>query len=119
HYFKVILMTDNAKFYIQFIPSHWYNDSIDVSKEPFLNADKFYEEKSIEETVSPTPYLIYKKALNKALKSQMKSGQLIDLLQEFAEKLMNSSQDSSEDEVNSDKENQEFVLLNPKKRCRK
>ncbi|CAG8766731.1 21234_t:CDS:2, partial [Racocetra persica] len=82
---------------------------VDVSKKPFLNANKFYEEKSIEETGSSTAYLIYKKVLNKALKSQMKSQQLINLLQEFAEKIdkisKNSSEDSSEVKVNSNKEN--------------
>ncbi|CAG8814505.1 25909_t:CDS:2, partial [Gigaspora margarita] len=130
-----------------------------VKVESFMNADKFYEEKSIEETGSPTAYLcafnqdnrnfleeslsllqqrkvygelysIYKKALNKVLKSQTKSQQLIDLLQEFTEKIELSenssedssevlSEDSSEDEVDSDKENQKFILLNPKKRRRK
>ncbi|CAG8791728.1 39133_t:CDS:2 [Gigaspora margarita] len=159
HYFKVILITDNAKFHIWLIPSCWYNNNVDVSKESFMNADKFYEEKSIEETGSPTAYLcafnqdnwdfleenlsllqqkkvygelhsIYKKALNKVLKSQTKSQQLIDLLQEFTEKIELSenssedssevlSEDSSEDEVDSDKENQEFILLNPKKRHKK
>ncbi|CAG8670677.1 16249_t:CDS:2, partial [Dentiscutata heterogama] len=104
-------------------------------------SDKFYEEKSIEEIVSSTTYLyafnynnwdFLKETLNKVLKSQPKSQQLINLLQEFTEKIKSSSNDSSEglfkdsskdlsddlsdDKVDSNKENQEFILLNPKKK---
>ncbi|CAG8599131.1 1232_t:CDS:2 [Cetraspora pellucida] len=123
-----------------------YYEDIDVSNELFLRADKFYEEKLIEEMASPITYLCtfsqdnqdflkeslnviqqkkvyeelysaYKTALNKALKSKSNSQQLIDLLQEFVEKGEDSSKCSSEDKSDSNKENQEFVLLNPKKRC--
>ncbi|CAG8854522.1 26012_t:CDS:1, partial [Gigaspora margarita] len=56
------------------------------------------------------------KALNKALTSQSNSQRLIDLLKEFTENDDELSENSSEDEVDSDKENEEFVLQNPKKR---
>ncbi|CAG8780523.1 11045_t:CDS:2, partial [Gigaspora margarita] len=58
-------------------------------------------------------YSTYKKAINKALTSQSNSQQLIDLLKEFTENNDESSENSSEDKVDSDKENEDFVLKNP------
>ncbi|CAB5197598.1 unnamed protein product [Rhizophagus irregularis] len=55
---------------------------------------------------------MYKKALHKALQNKSSSQQLIDLLKEFTEE----TDEPSEDENFSDKENQEHVLHNPKKR---
>ncbi|CAB4402079.1 unnamed protein product [Rhizophagus irregularis] len=55
---------------------------------------------------------MYKKALHKALQNKSSSQQLIDLLKEFTEE----TDKPSEDENFSDKENQEHVLHNPKKR---
>ncbi|CAG8512022.1 11521_t:CDS:2 [Cetraspora pellucida] len=57
HYFKVMLMMDIAKFHIRLIPLRWYYEDINVSNKLFLRADKFYEEKLIEETASPITYL--------------------------------------------------------------
>ncbi|CAB4377002.1 unnamed protein product [Rhizophagus irregularis] len=60
-------------------------------------------------------YGMYKKALHKALQNKSSLQQLIDLLKEFTEE----TDEPSEDENFSDKENQEHVLHNPKKRCGK
>ncbi|CAG8814802.1 5551_t:CDS:2, partial [Gigaspora margarita] len=79
----VMLMTDNTKFYIWLIPSCWYNNNANISKEHFLNSDKFYKEKSIEEMVSSTTYLY-----------------------SFESLFEDSSKDSSEDDGDRDKENQ-------------
>ncbi|CAG8773918.1 2670_t:CDS:1 [Cetraspora pellucida] len=143
-----MLTTDNAKFHIRLIPSYWYYNNADVSKEPFLKVNKFYKKILTEETTFPISYLCvfnqdnqdfleksltilqqrkiyeelhstYKKALNKALISRSNSQRLIDLLKEFTESVDESSESSSEDITNSDKENRDFVLQNPKKRHRK
>ena len=68
---------------------------------------------------------MYKKALNKALGSNSRSEQLINLLQEFAEDDGMDSDESNEinqDGDTSDKENVDPsvpILQNPKKRCDK
>ncbi|CAG8779321.1 21241_t:CDS:2, partial [Gigaspora margarita] len=64
-------------------------------------------------------YSTYKKALNKALTSRSNSQWLINLLKEFTENDDKSSENLSKNEVDSDKENKEFVLKNSKKRCGK
>ncbi|CAB4482226.1 unnamed protein product [Rhizophagus irregularis] len=142
HYFQVMLTTSNAKFHIRLIPSRWYYKDLDGSNEPFFTADKFCKENDgiIQESPVHIDYLcaygqdkdfleeglntyqqrlvygelhgMYKKALHKALQNKSSSQQLIDLLKEFTEE----TDEPSEDENFSDKENQEHVLHNPKKR---
>ncbi|PKC57226.1 hypothetical protein RhiirA1_472822, partial [Rhizophagus irregularis] len=115
---------------------------LDGSNEPFFTADKFCKENDgiIQESPVHIDYLcaygqdkdfleeglntyqqrlvygelhgMYKKALHKALQNKSSSQQLIDLLKEFTEE----TDEPSEDENFSDKENQEHVLHNPKKR---
>ncbi|CAB4488469.1 unnamed protein product [Rhizophagus irregularis] len=134
HYFQVMLTTSNA--------SRWYYKDLDGSNEPFFTADKFCKENDgiIQESPVHIDYLcaygqdkdfleeglntyqqrlvygelhgMYKKALHKALQNKSSSQQLIDLLKEFTEE----TDEPSEDENFSDKENQEHVLHNPKKR---
>ena len=156
HYFQVMLVTKTAFFHIQFIPSRWYDDNKNVTREPFLVADKFTEDNvtynSEEFTDSNTSLCLfnqnnnefceerltiieqkliygklhgmYKKALNKALRSNFKSEQLINLLQEFTESesdLEDLNEINQEDEI-IDKENVDPSMLklqNPKKRIGK
>ncbi|CAG8608282.1 3042_t:CDS:2 [Racocetra fulgida] len=109
-----MLITDNAKFYIQLIPFYWYLNNTDMFEELFLKADKFYDEMLTEETTPLISYLCalsennhnfleesltilqqkkiykelhstYKKVLNKALTSWSNSQRLIDMLKGFAE----------------------------------
>ncbi|CAB4404692.1 unnamed protein product [Rhizophagus irregularis] len=145
HYFQVMLTTSNAKFHIRLISSRWYYKDLDGSNEPFFTADKFCKENDgiIQESPVHIDYLcaygqdkdfleeglntyqqrlvygelhgMYKKALHKALQNKSSSQQLIDLLKEFTEE----TDEPSEDENFSDKENQEHVLHNPKKRREK
>jgi hypothetical protein len=144
HYFQVMLTTNNAKFHIRLIPSRWYYKDLDGSREPFFTADKFCNENLVsiqQESSIHINYLcafsqdnedfleksltvlqqkkiygelhgIYKKALQKALQNKAKSEQLIELLKEFTE----GCDEEYEDESDSDKENENSMLLNPKKR---
>ncbi|CAG8800456.1 22469_t:CDS:2, partial [Cetraspora pellucida] len=57
HYFRIMLTNDNAKFHIWLIPSCWYYNNTNMSKEPFLKANKFYEKILTEETAFPISYL--------------------------------------------------------------
>ncbi|CAG8793196.1 44877_t:CDS:2, partial [Gigaspora margarita] len=74
--------------------SHYF-DNADVYEEPFLKADKFYDEILTEIAASLIPYLCAFK---------------------FTENDDESFENLSEDEFNSDKKNEEFVLKNSKKR---
>ena len=64
----------------------------------------------------------YKKALHKALQNSSKSQQLIGLLQEFVEQDDDNEQSDSDESLqadNSDKENDDPQLKNPRKRREK
>ncbi|CAG8574967.1 5859_t:CDS:2 [Cetraspora pellucida] len=123
HYFRIMLTTDNAKFHIWLILSRWYYDNADMSKEPFLKADKFYEEILIEETAFPISYLCAFNQDNQDFLEKsftiLQQRKIYGELHKFTESVDESSESSSEDETNSDKENRDFVLQNPKKRHEK
>ncbi|CAG8448312.1 8039_t:CDS:2 [Cetraspora pellucida] len=93
---------------------------IDVSNELFLRADKFYEEKLIKEMASPITYLCAFSQDNKDFLKEslniIQQRKVYEELHKFVEKGEDSSECPSEDKSDSNKENQEFVLLNPKKR---
>ncbi|CAG8486782.1 10774_t:CDS:2 [Funneliformis caledonium] len=109
----VILTTSNAVFHIRLIPSRWYlpylslfnQDNKDLREERLT----IFEQKIVYGKLHGT----YKKALSKALQTNSKSQQLINLLQEFIE-----NEDTQQENDTSDKENDPSVplLQNPKKR---
>ncbi|RIB03241.1 hypothetical protein C2G38_2225697 [Gigaspora rosea] len=151
YYFQLMLATSNAKFHIRMLPSQWYSANDTGSDELFLVADKFIQDMPILPNDSPVPYLyffrqeradfrkenlntleqritygklhgVYKKALNKALQNKSKSQQLINLLQDFTDKVdlddISDSDDESQqsDDNYADKENINTYLQNPKVR---
>src|SRR5688572_14891079 len=115
HYFQMMLNICEARFHIRLIPSKWYQNNKDASHEPFVVADKFYKDRSINKIQDNIPYLyainkepknffeqrmnlldekimygilyeIYKKALQKALQTKSSSLYLIEILEDFANK---------------------------------
>ncbi|CAG8742612.1 14238_t:CDS:2, partial [Cetraspora pellucida] len=83
-----------------------------------IEADKFYnEENLVEETAPSITYLCAFSCDNQDFFEE--SLNMLQQRKEFTEQISDSSEDSSSDKGNSNKENQEFVLLNPKKRCSK
>ncbi|CAG8519037.1 918_t:CDS:2 [Cetraspora pellucida] len=102
-----MLTTDNAKFHIRLIPSCWYYDNADMSKEPFLKADKFYEKILTEKTVFPISYLyafnqnnqdFFKKSL-----TILQQKKIYRELHKFTKSVDKSSESSSGDEINKKK----------------
>ncbi|CAG8606928.1 8581_t:CDS:2 [Cetraspora pellucida] len=130
-----MLVTSKAKFHIRFLPSRWFCTSENGIEEPFLVADKFYQETqkqsscsfsvqylsvlgkdSMEENLTVLEQKVtyrkihgtYKKALCKALQTHSKSEKLISLLEEFVDDSNKSNLEDHEsvtDADDSDKEN--------------
>ena len=129
HYLQVMLNTCEARFHIRLIPSRWYQNNEDASREPFIVAEKFRDGRSTDEIQeSNVSYLCvinketgdleqrmnlldqkimygtlhgtYKKALRKALQTKSSSLRLIGILEDFANE--NSGSEDEDEELDEE-----------------
>jgi hypothetical protein len=145
HYFQIMLRSPIAKFHLRLIPSRWYYKDKDPSKEPFLVASKF-EDKTIPiipqhnipfltaiNQTTPQDFItqherltdiqlygkiagLTRKATMKAIKK--KDMRIVYLLEDYLEEDEEQNENVDNIGLESDKENNSFILNNPNKQTR-
>ncbi|CAG8539718.1 4033_t:CDS:2, partial [Scutellospora calospora] len=120
---NVMLAMSKARFYIQLILSHWYQEDKDASNKPFIIADKFYDD-SIN-LLQKNRLFNYIYAIDNT--NNNNELQMNILKQKFMHRHLHkftddessdrsSNKEYSQDNFLSDKKNGSISLQNPKKR---